>query len=186
MLKLNFTEIYNEHKDLVFNLALHYSLNRLDAEEIVQDVFLKVHEKMDDFRSESSLKTWIYRITVNHSLDFLKAKKRKKRLTNTTALRLSEVLNPNFLSNFDHPGVLMEQREELERLLRAINRLPHAQKTAIILLKMEGLSQVETAKVMKTSIKSVESLFQRGKRKLKEILDTPKEKVHLIVKELHG
>ena len=60
---------------MVFNLALQYVQNTEDAEEITQDVFVKIHFSKDNFKNQSAWRTWIYRITINQSLDFLKAKK---------------------------------------------------------------------------------------------------------------
>lgn len=70
---------YDKYKSIVYNLALSYSANKEDAEEITQDVFLTVFKKMSGFRNESKVETWIYRVTINKSLDYLKAKKRFKR-----------------------------------------------------------------------------------------------------------
>ena len=62
--------LYEKYKELVFNVALHYTQNIEDAEEITQDVFISIFENIKDFREESTLKTWAYRITINKSLDF--------------------------------------------------------------------------------------------------------------------
>ena len=70
--KNNFEEIYHQYNMLVYNLALNYLHNTEDAEEITQDVFVKVYQSIENFKSNSSLKTWIYRITINQSLDFIK------------------------------------------------------------------------------------------------------------------
>ena len=71
---MTFEEIYFEHYKMVFNLALQYVQNIQDAEEITQDVFVKVFDSLNSFKNQSSLKTWIYRISINQSLDFIKAK----------------------------------------------------------------------------------------------------------------
>lgn len=76
---MTFDEIYFEHQKMVFNLALQYVQNIEDAEEIMQDVFVKVHNNLNSFKNKSSLKTWIYRIAINQSLDFIKAQKTKKK-----------------------------------------------------------------------------------------------------------
>jgi RNA polymerase sigma factor (sigma-70 family) len=76
---LTFEQLYKLHTDLVYNLALQYVQNTADAEEIAQDVFMSVHKNMHKFKGKSSVKTWIYRITINKSLDFIKAKTRTKR-----------------------------------------------------------------------------------------------------------
>ena len=65
---MTYKNIYNQYKNLVFNLALQYCQNRQDAEEITQDVFVKIFDKWQTFRKDADLKTWIYRITINQSL----------------------------------------------------------------------------------------------------------------------
>lgn len=168
---MTFEEIYNNHKNLVFNLALNYVNNTEDAEEITQDVFVKIHEKIQHFKYQSELKTWIYRITINHSLDFIKAKQRKKRWFLFSNLRADETKQSLDIADISHPGIDLEQKEAVEKILKSIASLKEEQKTVLILLKIEELSQVETAEVMKISIKAVESLFQRAKKSLKQALD---------------
>jgi DNA-directed RNA polymerase specialized sigma24 family protein len=75
----DFQEIYNQFKVLVYNVALNYVQNIEDAEEITQDVFVKINGSLDKFNNNSTLKTWIYRITINECLDFIKKKNSKKR-----------------------------------------------------------------------------------------------------------
>ena len=166
---LSFKELYNIHKDLVFNLALHYCQNREDAEEVAQDVFLTVHLKAKNFQNKSNIKTWIYRITVNKSLDFLKAKKTLKRNFFFTAKRIDDDASTS-IGHFEHPGVLLEEKEEIAKIFAAINQLADKQKTAVVLLKIEQKSQAEAAEIMNTTSKAVESLFQRAKLNLKKIL----------------
>ena len=72
-----FQILYNQYKVLVYNVALHYLQNTQDAEEITQDVFIQVYNSLENFNEKSSLKTWIYRISINKSLDFIKHKNTK-------------------------------------------------------------------------------------------------------------
>jgi len=167
---VDFETLYITHKDLVYNLALNYCQNTEDAEEIAQDVFLALHQKLNTFKAKSELKTWVYRITVNKSLDFLKAKKTLKRSFFFTAKRIDDESTFN-ISDFRHPGVLLEEKESMAKIFAAINSLPENQKTAIILLKIEQRSKQETAEIMETSVKAIESLYQRAKNKLKEKLN---------------
>jgi len=74
-----FNEVYDRHVRMVYNLCMNYLHNAQDAEEATQDVFLKVHEGLSKFRGEAALRTWIYRVAINTSLDHIKARKRKKR-----------------------------------------------------------------------------------------------------------
>jgi RNA polymerase sigma-70 factor (ECF subfamily) len=149
---------------------LQYVQNTEDAQEIAQDVFLKVYEKLDTFQENSSLKTWIYRITINTSLDFIKAKKRDKRGFFFSALRIDDPERSISVPNFDHPGVLMEDKEAVAEIFRGINQLPEDQKTVILLMRLEDKTQAETAEIMEKTTKAVESLYQRAKKNLKNIL----------------
>lgn len=153
--------LYENHAKQVYNLALQYVQNANDAEEIAQDVFLAAYKSLDRFRNEANYGTWLYRITINKSLDFLKAKKRKKRF-----FWLTSELTENDSIEFNHPGVLMENKEETAFIFSCINELPDKQKTALILHKIEQLPLAEIAGIMELSAKAVESLVQRAKTNL--------------------
>ena len=68
----SFQEIYETYKNKVFNTVISYLQNHEDAEEVTQDVFVEVHRSINTFEGKSSLSTWIYRISINKSLDFIK------------------------------------------------------------------------------------------------------------------
>lgn len=167
---MNFNEIYSKYKVIVYNVALHYSQSIEDAEEITQDVFVSLYEKVQFFREDASLKTWIYKITVNKSLDFLRAKKRQKRFAFITSIFTPDSTKTIEIPTSSHPGIELEEKENLNRLFNCINKLPENQKTVIILLKVEQISQKETAEIMGLTTKAVESLFQRAKNNLKSHL----------------
>lgn len=168
----HFETIYNEHKNIVFNMCLNYVLNPEDAQDITQEVFVKVHQKYHQYNAESAtLKTWICRIAINHCLDFLKAKKTKKRFGFITSLFHPETNEPiASVVELNHPGVQTEDKEAIESLLKIIYSLPENQKTAIILSKIEDRPQKEVAEIMDTSIKAVESLLQRAKQSIQNKL----------------
>lgn len=153
---------------MVYNLSLSYLQNIEEAEEVTQDVFVKIYEKFDSFKGESTLKTWVYRITINNCLDFIKAKKRVKRFGIFSSLFNENHIEVKGLEDFNHPGILMEDKEALEILFRQINELPEKQKTALILKSIEDKSQKEIAEIMNTSEKSVESLLSRSRNNLKK------------------
>lgn len=167
---MNFKEIYSKYKVIVYNVALHYSQSIEDAEEITQDVFVSLYEKLQFFREDASLKTWIYKITVNKSLDFLRAKKRQKRFAFITSIFTPDSTKTIEIPTSSHPGIELEEKENLNRLFNCINKLPENQKTVIILLKVEQITQKETAEIMGLTTKAVESLFQRAKNNLKSHL----------------
>lgn len=167
----NFTSIYQDYKQLVYNVTLQYLQNTEDAEEVLQDVFIKVHQSLGKFENNSTLKTWIYRITINQSLDFIKKKNSKKRFFIFGRKSDSEQEVNNF-STFEHPGILMENKEDAKILFDVINTLPENQKTAFILSKIDGLTNPEISEIMEMSISSIESLLFRAKKSLQEKLST--------------
>jgi RNA polymerase sigma factor (sigma-70 family) len=165
----NFQMIYNQYAVLVYNVALQYLQNIEDAEEITQDVFIQVHASIDKFDQRSALKTWIYRITINKSLDFIKHKNSQKRffIFGNKSQNENDYTNA---SHFEHPGILLENKEKAGILYCVINELTENQKTAFILSKIDGLSNPEISAIMQLSISSVESLIFRAKATLKEKL----------------
>ena len=154
---------------MVYNVALHYLQNVEDAEEVTQDVFVSVYQNLDKFNSNSSLKTWVYRITINKCLDFIKYKKSAKRFFVFGKKTENEYEIQN-ISTFEHPGIALENKENAQLLFETINQLTENQKTAFILSKLDGLSNPEIAEIMNISISSVESLIFRAKTSLKEKL----------------
>ena len=166
----HFKNVYDRHARMVFNLCLNYVQNREEAEEITQDVFVKVHDGLGEFRAEAALRTWIYRIAINCCLDHVKARKRKKRSLFALFKPVDRQVEQVVGSPFDHPGVQMEDSEAVERIFRHINALPAQQKSALLLKTMEGLSQNEVAEVLGISAKAVESLLSRARRTLKDEL----------------
>ena len=169
---MTFEQLYSEHHKMVYNLALQYVQNIEDAEEITQDVFVKVHDNINSFKNQASLKTWIYRITINKSLDYIKAKNTQKRSFISSMFSLNDENFKFQPSNFNHPGIELDQKESCQKIFDAINQLSDNHKTAIILLKIEDKSQAETAEIMNLNVKALESLFQRAKRNLEILLNT--------------
>jgi RNA polymerase sigma factor (sigma-70 family) len=165
---LEIEKIYNEYKNLVYNLALQYVQNIEDAEEITQDVFLSIYQSIEGFREESKLSTWIYKITINKSIDLINKRKRKKRFAFLTSLFNSEDNDLiNEPAHFNHPGVQLENKEALQKLFELINQLPQKQH---YITKIEQKSLIETAKIMELSPKAVESLLHRAKVNLQKKL----------------
>lgn len=161
-------QLYNEYSKMVYNLSLQYVQNSEDAADITQEVFIKVYQHLHKFdSSNASYKTWIYRITINQSLDFIKQKKAKKRFGFITSIFHSDTNEPiNDIAHFNHPGVQLEDKEMLQKVFTFLNELPEKQRTAVILAKLDDKSQKEIADIMQLSVKAVESLLQRAKQNL--------------------
>ncbi len=168
--QIKFKEIYSLFSKMVYNLAISYVQSVEEAEEITQDVFIQVHESYSTFENNSSLKTWIFRMTINKCLDHLKAKKRKKRMAFVSSLFNSNDQLVHEPVEFQHPGIIAEQQENASILFACIDELPENQKTAFLLSKVEGLSNPEISEVMKASVSSVESYIFRAKQNLQELV----------------
>ena len=157
--KIAFKELYALFSNKVYATALHYLQNIPDAEEVTQDVFLSIFNNAHTFKGNSSVSTWVYRIAVNTSLNFLKSRKK------SSFLYLFDYKKE--IPDFNHPGIIEENKENAKLMYQAISSLPDAQKTAFILGFIEEKPRQEIADIMEISLKAVESLLQRAKANLK-------------------
>lgn len=171
-----FRLFYEKFQSRVYNTALSYLQNSNDAEDITQEVFIEVHRSAHLFKGESSLSTWVYRITINKCNDLARHRKRKKRFAFLTSLfdKDTDELKHD-APHFDHPGVLLENKEEAKTLFAHIENLPENQKTAFLLSQVEELPQKEIAETMNLSQKAVESLIQRAKANLRNAIEKSKK-----------
>ena len=167
-----FSAIVAEHQDMVLNTCYRFVLNKEDAEDIAQEVFLEAYRSLDSFRQESKLSTWIYRIAVTKSLDHLRKKKRKKRFSSLK--RVIGMNNPAeeiTLPSQETPAEVLTGGERAEILQNALDLLPDNQKTAFLLSKYDGYSNQEIAEVLQTTVSAVESLVHRAKKNLQKRLE---------------
>lgn len=165
---ISFSELVETWQDKIYNTAIGIIQNEEDAEDITQDVFVTLYEKLPDFREASLLSTWLYRITVTKALDLEKRKKRQKRGgILRRVFTIEEIEEP---ANFDHPGVLLDNKEMAAVLFNTLKKLPEQQRIAFTLQKLEGLSNQDIAGIMNTSVAAIESLHTRAKTNLKHLL----------------
>lgn len=170
--ELALRQLYGRYATKVYNTVLSYTKNEEDAEELLQDVFLTIYNSSQSYRSEAKVSTWIYRISVNKSLDFLRKKNSKKRFGIFASLYKKDSSEIKYESvDFIHPGVKLENQEDSKILFKVIDELSENQKTAFILTQIEDLPQQEVAEIMNITRKAVESLVQRAKSNLKKVLE---------------
>lgn len=171
--ELAFRNLVDLYQQKVYNTCLGLMQNTEDAEDITQEVFVSIYNSIHQFKSDSKLYTWIYRIAVTKSLEYIRAKSRKKRFaffkTFTFQVNDEEVVSYE-PGHFHHPGVQLENKELSATLFQALNKIPENQKTAFILHKLEDLSYTEIAEIMNVSLASVESLMFRAKQNLRKVL----------------
>lgn len=151
----NFESIYAENYSKVMRLCLGYvSGDKAQAQDLVQDVFIKVWDNLKNFRQEASLSTWIYRITVNTCLVYLRTHK-VRRTNNNLPINLES-----------QPNTDSENTEaKFKRLYTCINKLNEDNK-AIILLELEGLPQKEIAEIVGISHEALRVRIYRIKNEL--------------------
>jgi RNA polymerase sigma factor (sigma-70 family) len=165
-----FKTVVDTYKKMVYNTVLAFVQNTEDAEDITQDVFVKVYENIGRFKQQSKLSTWIYRISITQCSDFIRYRNRKKRLGFLTVLFNTDNEPIHEPVDFFHPGVITENKEQAAILFKAINTLPDNQKTAFVLQKVQDCSQQKISEIMQLSEGAVESLLMRAKGNLKKQL----------------
>ncbi|MFZ4401299.1 MAG: RNA polymerase sigma factor [Bacteroidales bacterium] len=165
-----FNELMELYAHKVINTCYRFLLNKEDAEDISQEVFIEVFQSISFFRAEAKLSTWIYRIAVTKSLDEIKKRNRKKRITS-----LKKILHLDEVANWVVGGIMpdnsIHEKEQLKELMQVLNILPDNQRIAFTLSKMEGYNNSEIAAIMNTTINAVESLVSRAGKKVKGELE---------------
>lgn len=163
-----FKELVNLFQNKVFNTSLGLLQHTADAEDIAQEVFIQVYRSINSFKEESTLATWVYRITITKSLDYLRSKKRKNRFSFISSLFVADNDLPIDAVDFNHPGVQLDKKEDAVTLFKLIAQLPENQKTAFVLNKVEDLSYSEIAGILNTTVPAVDALLQRAKQNLRK------------------
>jgi len=167
-----YSRLLDDYQSKVFNTCLSFVPNKEDAEDIAQEVFVEVYNSIKKFKGDSKLSTWIYRISVNKSLEFIRKKSTKKRFGFMQSITGGNIPvdKSSYFTEFNHPGIQLENKEKSELLFNAINKLPEAQKVVFTLHKVDGMSYKEVSEVTEKSVSSIESLLFRAKKNLQKIL----------------
>lgn len=169
-----FAVLVDRYQKMVLNTCKGFVNSYSDAEDLAQEVFIELFESLPEFRHESKLSTWIYRIAVNKSLNFIRKKKRESIFSSLGSIfESSEKQQPKDIkdpTSFDEADRRINTSELHKSLKAAINKLPENQKIAFILNKYQDLSYKEVAEVMDVTLSSVESLLFRAKSNLQELL----------------
>jgi len=159
----------------IHQLALRYVKNWEDAEEVTQDVLMKVHRKIDAFRGDAALSSWIYRITFNTAMS---------RLRSVRASRMTEVQRPDtFAGDQEERHSLAEpadwssladdhvmRGQMRERLIGSLTELPTVYRVPVILRDIQGLSTEEASAVLHVKPQTLKSRLHRGRLMLRERL----------------
>ena len=156
--RLDLRTIFLTHHRRLYQVAYHLTSSRHDAEDVVQEVFVRLHGKLEQFQGEARLSTWLYRMTVNASLDALRRFKRRQKWETSLAL----IVNEDSLAreSSDHTEVS-------EKLRKALSRLRKPFRAVIVLRDFEGMAYDEIAEVLQIDKGTVASRLHRAYAKLK-------------------
>jgi RNA polymerase sigma-70 factor (ECF subfamily) len=166
-----FSQLVNRYDRNIFRIAQHITHNEEDAQDVVQDAFLKAYQNLDQFQENSKFYTWLVRIAVNESL----MKLRKRRTDRTVSLdedvETEEGSMPREVADWSpNPEQLYGQSELGDILKKTIQGLPPGFRTVFVLRDVEGLSTEETAEMLGLSVPAVKSRLLRARLQLRERL----------------
>jgi len=163
-----FRLLLERYQEMVVSTCYHFLRNRDDAHDIAQEVFIEVYRSIHRFRQDAAISTWLYRIAVNKSLNYLRKHKNRGFFFPIEKLFGGEASVKNLSEpDFTKPLEIEAEYAARARMLHnAIDALPVNQKTAFTLHKFSSLPYKEIAEVMDVSLSAVESLIHRAKTNL--------------------
>jgi RNA polymerase sigma-70 factor (ECF subfamily) len=155
-----FEELYQQHSTRLFNLAWRMCGTRADAEDLLQEIFLLAYRKLPDFRGDSAVGTWLYRLAMNRCLDHLKSRQTRAS-DKTSQLDEQTMTGPRLVGD---GGI---KRLDLER---AIARLPEGARAAFLLHDVEGFQHHEIAAILGISEGTSKSQVHKARLRLRALL----------------
>ncbi len=166
-----FRTVFEQSQRMVINTCYRFVNNKEAAEDLTQDVFVEVFRSIKNFKGGSKLSTWIYRIAITKSIDYLRTQKRKKRFAFLKSLPDNDEPEEQIVNNDSiNPEKEMENKDRIRILNWALDALPENQRVAFTLSKYNEMSYKEIAEILDTTISSVESLIHRAKKNLEKKL----------------
>ena len=167
-----FEQLVKRYDRNIFRIAQHITQNREDAEDVVQDAFLKSYQNLDRFQEQSKFYTWLVRIAVNESLMKLRKRRTAKTVSLDEDVKTEEDSVPREVADWaPNPEQLYNQSELQEILGKTIQGLPSSFRTVFVLRDVEGLSTEETAEALDLSVPAVKSRLLRARLQLRERLN---------------
>jgi RNA polymerase sigma-70 factor (ECF subfamily) len=158
-----FEELYRTHSGRLFSVACRMVGNTADAEDLLQEIFLTAHRKLEGFRGDSSLGTWLYRLATNHCLDFLRSRAAR-------AGQITDALDDDpTIADAGSKG-LAEQTVTKMDLERALARLPEGCRAAFVLHDIEGLEHREVGDVLGIAEGTSKSQVHKARLRLRTLL----------------
>jgi len=164
-----FKKLVDQYQEMVLNTCYGFVHDVDDAKDLTQEVFIKIYDSIHKFRGDAKLSTWIYRISVNKSLNFIRADKKAK-TTDLEALSHSSDLKLRVHHESEQEDIDLEQEQRSRILFKAVDSLNENQRIAFSLNKLDDISYNEIGEIMNISLPAVESLIHRAKLNLQKKL----------------
>jgi RNA polymerase sigma-70 factor, ECF subfamily len=166
-----FTQLLEKYEGKIFRLARHITNSQEDAEDVLQETFLKAYEHLGDFQGNSKFYTWIVRIAVNESLMKLRKRKSDRSVSLDEQIDTGEDVIAREIAVWeDNPEDQYSQTELREILDQAVKSLPPIFRSVFVLRDIEELSSEETAEILNLTVPAVKSRLLRARLKLREKL----------------
>jgi RNA polymerase sigma-70 factor (ECF subfamily) len=167
-----FEELVRRYDRNVFRIANHITHNAEDAEDVVQEAFLKAYQNLNRFQEQSKFYTWLVRIAVNEALMKLRRRRSDKTVSMDQDIETEEDTIPREIADWSpNPEQQFKQEELKEILQKTIQGLPQSFRTVFVLRDVEGLSTEETAEALDLSVPAVKSRLLRARLQLRERLN---------------
>src|SRR5947208_2331705 len=173
-----FSELVKRYDRNIFRIAQHITHNEEDAQDVVQEAFLKAYQNLEQFQGNSKFYTWLVRIAVNEALMKLRRRKTSKTVSLDEDVETEEGSMPREVADWGpNPEQLYGQSELGDILQKTIQGLPQSFRTVFVLRDIEGLSTEETAEMLNLSVPAVKSRLLRARLQLRERLNRYFKKV---------
>ena len=163
--------LVEKYKRMVYRLAMQITKNHADADDVMQETFIKVYRSIRTFRKDAAFETWLYRIAVNEALNFVKRRERQRVSTLETVPESEyEAITRYRAQVATDPHAHAEKAELRHHVTKAVNSLSLKHRTVVILHEFEGLTHAEIASILNCSEGTVRSRLHYARKKLRTLL----------------
>jgi RNA polymerase sigma-70 factor, ECF subfamily len=163
-----FDEVYERFGEMIYNLALRLAVNREEAADLTQEIFLRIYRHLGSFGGRSTLKTWVFRIAINHCRDRLS---RHYPATQSIDDEAEEGNGVTIADPGRGPEELAVAADQGRRVMEGLSKVPPVFREAVVLRDLEGLSYEEIAEVLGVRVGTVRSRIARGREQLRVLLE---------------
>ena len=163
--------LIERYKRMVYRLAVQITKNRADADDVMQETFIKVYRSIHTFRKDATFETWLYRIAVNEALNFVRRRDRRQECSLETSAESEYALSVRQNAQVaNDPHAQAEKSELRQHVTAAVNSLSLKHRTVVILHEFEGLTHAEIASILNCSEGTVRSRLHYARKKLRILL----------------